>query len=255
MSRTEFLVSLQDQAVRNIVGNPTLISGTGPGGSGTAPITEGWNNTYKRMLREIDLTATGPSHFQRFDGIVPYRKADAMMPPNPPTDMIYRVRETVGAQYVSGAGVSRVGWGHTIGWSNNFPGAPPAGNLDPGFIGFLWYQVGATVANWRCKAAANDGTFLFDFDTGLPGDGVIYTLRIDIDNRLGQRNIKYYVDEALVATFTPASGVLGGIDTSDPRFGIGINCQQGNRALALHGMLGQQGHEYFVQTGPTEVSA
>lgn len=253
MSRTEFVVGLQDQRVQNIVGSPTLVGSAGPGGCSTTVITEGWNATHKRMLREVDFTAS--SDCQRYDGIVPSRTAEGLFPPNPPTDMVYRLRDTVGAERVSGGGVVRVGWGQVMTWSHLFPGAPPAGNLDPGFIGFLWYQTGATAANWRCKAAANDGTFLFDFDTGMPGDGFIYNLRMDLDNRIGQRNIRYYMDEQLITTFTPANDVLGGTDTSDKRFGLGVNAQAGNRLRAFNQMLGKEGVEYFVQTGPTEVSA
>ncbi len=253
MSKTEFLVQMRDQNLKDIVGTPTILGASGPGGCATVVVTEGWNATMKRMMRVVDMTAT--SNCQNYTGVVPQRTAEGMFAPNPPTDMIYRLRETVGAEYISGAGVSRVGWGQVMTWSHLFPGAPPAGNLDPGFIGFLWYQTGSTVANWRCKAAGNDGTFLFDFDTGLPGDGFVYNLRMDLDNRIGQRNIKYYVDEELVATFTPADDVLGGTDTSDRRFGIGINCQAGNRARAFHAALSETGLQYFVQTGPTEVSA
>lgn len=248
MSRTDFLVEYQDAALNNIVGTPSVLGSTGPGGCAAIVITEGWNATHKRMLREIDMTAT--SNCQRFDGVVPWRTAEGMMPTQPPSGLIYRMRDQIGAEYVSGAGVSRVFWGQVMTWSHLFPGAPPAGNLDPGVVGFLWYQTGATSANWRCKASANDGTFLFDFDTGLPGDGPLYNFRIDLDGRLGQRNIKYFVDEVLIATFNPPDDVFGGLNTSDRRLGLGINCQAGNRAIARHGMLGLAGWQHFIQSGP-----
>jgi hypothetical protein len=248
MSSTDFLVEYQDSALNNIVGNPTIIGSTGPGGCSTLVNTDGWNATYKRMLREIDMTAS--SNCQNFDGVVPWRTAEGMMPAQPPSGLIYRVREEVAAEHVSGGGVSRVFWGQVMTWSHLFPGAPPFSTTDPGMIGFLWYQTGATAANWRCKASANDGTPLFDFDTGLPGDGPLYNFRIDFDGRLGEQNIKYYVDEVLIATFNPPDDVFGGLNTSDRRLGIGINCQGGNRARAFHAMVARHGWQHYIQTGP-----
>lgn len=170
------------------------------------------------------------------------------MPTMPPSNMIYRIRECIAAEYVSGANISRAFWGLFLTWSADLRGAPAA-LLDAGAIGFLWRQNGAGNTNWRAIAAAHDGTNLFDKDTGKVANLIPYNMRVDIDGRVGQRNIRYYLDEVEVAKFTPANDVMGGTNITDYRLGAAVNAQNGN-VCAIHSeMLGEHGWEFYEQVG------
>lgn len=193
------------------------------------------------------VTGTGASHYQTFNGIVSAHDPAALFPLMPPSNLLYRIRAGIAAEYVSGAGVSRVGFGVTKLWSNLLLGAPGAA-LDLGFIGFLWYQIGSTPVNWRAVAANHLGENKFDTDTGKVAPDQPYNMRIDFDARLGARKILWFIDEVEVASFTPGDDVLGGTNTIT-WMGMGVNAQQGNVCAGHTEMLGQIGWELIVQDG------
>jgi hypothetical protein len=200
------------------------------------------------MTRRTQITGLGVFNYQVFEGATPARDPAAFYPLMPPNNMLYRLRGGVAAEYVSGTGVSRVGFGVMKGWSNLLRGAPAA-DLDLGFIGFLWYQVGSTPTNWRAVAANHAGDNRFDVDTGEVADGVPYNMRIDFDGRLGQRTIKYFIDEVEVASYAPLAGELGGSTVAAIRVGFGVNAQNGNVCAGHYEMMGAAGWELLVQEG------
>ena len=243
---SEHLIFYRDTGGGNaFLGAPQQL-GSSNGAAGTAVVTRAWRSLLKRRTERNQLTAS--SNFQVFKGIVSNRDPAALFPLMPPSNLIYRIRAGVAAEYVSGAGVSRVGWGVMKTWRETLLGAPSAA-LDPGFIGFLWYQVGASSVNWRAVAADHAGTNLFDVDTGKVAPDVPYNMRIDFDNRLGERKILWFIDEVEVASFTPGDGVLGGTDGATMRMGLGINAAAGNVCAGHYEMLGEIGWELLVQEG------
>lgn len=247
---SEQLTYYRDSGAGNaFVGEPDQVSSTGPGGGGTALITRGWDTTLKRMTRRLQITGTGAFNFQQFDGINSDRDPAAFFPLMPPNNLIYRIRAGIAAEYVSGTGVSRVGWGTMLSWSNLLLGANAAAVADDAFIGFLWYQVGATSVNWRAVAANHAGVNQFDKDTGLIAPDVPYSMRIDFDGRIGKRNVKWFIDEVEVASFTPGNDALGGSDTAIHRLIMGVNAQNGNVCAGHSEMIGGPSLELIVQEG------
>lgn len=246
---SEQLVMLRDSNGGNaIVGEVSIVGSSGP--DGTLVTTRGWDATAKRQRKRDLATGTGINHFQAFSGVQQSHDYSALFPlQGAPSGLIMRIRDSVAAEYVSGSGVSRVAFGLGINWSNLLLGAP-ATTLDDGFIGFLWYQVGAVSTNWRAVAAAHDGTNLFDVDTGIVGPGIIpYNLRVDFDGRVGQRNITWFIDEVQVAQFTPGNNLVGGTDTSPSRVFVGVNAQNGNVCASHYEMFGEVAQLFFVQPG------
>ena len=136
---SEQLIFLRDSGGLNaVVGDASVTAGSGPGGNGSLVTTRGWDATMKRQRRRDLVTGTGIFNFQAFSGFQMAHDYAAMYPlQGAPNGMIVRMRDTVGCEYVSGAGVSRVGFGLASAWSNLLLGAPAA-VLDDGFIGFLW---------------------------------------------------------------------------------------------------------------------
>ena len=233
---------------KKIVGSPPQTSSAGPGGGGSSVTTRGWRSTLKRMTRRDEVTGFGAAHYQVWQGITAQHDPAAFFPLMPPNNMIYRVRGGIAAEYVSGTGVSRVGFGVMKNWKETLLGAPAA-LLDPGFIGFLWYQSGSTSVNWRAVAGNHAGDNKFDQDTGQTAPDVPYNMRIDFDGRIGKRVITWFIDEKQVASFTPGDDVLGGGDVARMRMGLGVNSQNGNVCAGHSEMLGQIGWELMVQEG------
>ena len=226
----------------------SITGSSGPGGNGSLLTARGWDSTLKRQRKRDQVTATGAANFQAFTGVVSQHDPSAFFPLQPPNGLIYRIRDCIAAEYVSGPGVSRVGFGLGISWSNLLLGAPSAA-LDLGFIGFLWYQVGAVSTNWRAVAADHLGANVFDVATGLVAPGIPYNLRVDFDGRIGQRNITYFIDEVQVAQFTPADGVLGGSSIAQFQLFVGVNAQNGNVCASHFEMMSEGGWELLVQPG------
>ncbi|KKK75272.1 hypothetical protein LCGC14_2875370 [marine sediment metagenome] len=244
LGQSEHLIYYRDcGGGKFIIGAPQQ-TGSSNGASGTDLTTRGWRSSLKRMTKRKQLTAS--SNYQVWEGHTAQRDPAALYPLMPPSDMIYRIREGIACEYVSGAGVSRVGWGVMKNWSEALRGAP-AGLLDLGFIGFLWYQVGSTPTNWRAVAADHAGTNLFDQDIGKIAVDVPYNMRIDFISRVDERKIIFYIDEVEVASYTPADDVLGGSETAAMRMGLGVNAQGGNVCAAHSEMMGDAGWELLVQ--------
>lgn len=243
---TEHLIYYRDTGGGNsLLGSPVQTSSSN-GAAGTDVTTRGWRSTLKRMTRRTELTAS--NNFQSWQGITAQHDPAALFPLSAPTGLIYRIRAGVAAEYVSGAGVSRVGFGVMKSWKETLLGAPDA-SLDPGFIGFLWYQEGGTAVNWRAVAANHAGDNKFDEDTGKTAPDVPYNMRIDFISRVGTRKIVWYIDEVEVASFTPDNEELGGSATVTMRMGVGVNAQGGNVCAGHSEMLGQIGWELLVQEG------
>ncbi len=246
---SEQLIQFRDSGGgEDVVGQMSIISGAGPGGHGSVVVTRGWDTTLKRQRRRDLVTGTGAQHYQSFEGLVTQHDPSAFFPLQPPNGLIYRIRDSIGVEYVSGAGVSRVGWGVGLLWSNLLLGAPSQ-PLDLGFIGFLWYQVGAVSTNWRAVAADHLGANLFDVATGLVAPGKVYNLRVDFDGRVGERNITWFIDDVQVAQYTPADDVLGGSSNAGLELFVGANSQNGNACASLYEMMGEGGWEFLVQPG------
>lgn len=246
---SEQLIAYRDTGGGNFfVGQAQVTGSSGPGGGGAVVFSRGWDSTLKRHARRAQVTGFGIFNFQIFEGATPARDPAAFYPVMPPNNMLYRIRAGIAAEYVSGPNVSRVGFGVFKQWSNLLLGAPAA-PLDLGFIGFLWYQVGAASVNWRAVAADHLGVNRFDVDTGVIAPGIPYNLRVDFDGRLGQRTIKYFIDEVEVASYTPLTGELGGVNTGAMRVGVGVNAANGNVCAGNYEMLGGVGWELLVQEG------
>jgi hypothetical protein len=248
LGQSEHLIYYRDAGSgKQLIASNATTGGAGPGGHGSSAITKGWRSTLKRMTQRLEVTATGNQNYQISDGMVSMHDPAALFPLMPPSNLIYRIRQGIAAEYVSGAGVSRVGFGIMKSWSNLLVGAPGAA-LDLGFIGFLWYQVGSTPVNWRAVAANHAGDNKFDVDTGKVAPDQPYNLRIDFDARPGQRKILWFIDETEVASFTPGDGVLGGTDLGT-LIQMGINPQQGNVCAGHTDMLGENVWELLVRGG------
>lgn len=247
---SEQLIQARDSGGgEDVVGSMSITGGAGPGGHGSVVVTRGWDSTLKRQRRRDLVTGTGVQNYQSFSGLVAQHDPSAFFPlQGPPNGLIYRIRDCVAAEYVSGGGILRVGFGVGLLWSNLLRGAPGQ-PLDLGFIGFLWYQVGAVSTNWRAVAADHVGTNRFDVDTGKVAPGVPYNLRVDFDGRIGQRNITYFIDEVQVAQFTPGDNVLGGSSTAILNLFVGANAQLGNACAVHYEMLSDGGWEFLVQPG------
>ncbi len=246
MATSEHLIFYRDtRTSKALLGTAAQTGSGGPGGHGSSSVSRGWDSTLKRMTVRDQVTATGNSHYQTFSGVSAQHDPSALFPLMPPSNILYRIRAGIAAEYVSGAGISRVGFGVVKTWSNLLLGAPDAA-LDLGLIGFLWYQVGSTPTNWRAVAANHAGANKFDSDTGLVAPDTPYNMRIDFDGRLGKRHIKWFIDEVEVASFTPGDDALNG---SDPGtlMGMGINAQKDNVCAGHAEMLGETGWELIVQ--------
>ena len=215
-----------------------------PGGNGSVVFTEGWDSVTNRMRRRALVTGTGIFNFQSFEGTVPDYFFAGQYPPFAVSADSFKVRiqDEVGFEYVSGVGVVNAAWGIMINFSNLLLGAP-AGTLNDGHIGFQWFQTGNNPTNIRAVAAADDGTNLFDADTGIAAVvGTIPTmhhLRVDFNFVAG--TIEYYIDQMLVATFTVGSGVLGGTSVSNYRYGVGVNAANGSACAGHYAVLGEPG--------------
>lgn len=246
---TEQLIQGRDSGGgEDVVGQMSITGGAGPGGHGSVVVTRGWDSTLKRQRRRDHVTGSGAQNYQSFSGLVAQHDPSAFFPLQPPNGLIYRIRDCIGIEYISGAGVSRVGFGVGLLWSNLLLGAPGQ-PLDLGFLGFLWYQVGAVSTNWRAVAADHLGVNLFDVDTGKVAPDQAYNLRVDFDGRIDERNIRYFIDEVEVAKFTPADGVLGGSSIAALNLFIGTNSQNGNQCASHYEMMAEGGWEFLVQSG------
>lgn len=233
-----------------LLGAPSTIGSQGPGGGGVRLTSKGWSALLKRMTRREQITANPGNGYQVFDGANAEHDPSAFYPLFPPNNLIYRIRAGIAAEYVSGTGVSRVGWGVMKGWSDAAGvGANPTAPADIGFLGFLWYQTGSTAVNWRALAADHAGVNQFDKDTGKTAPGIPYNMRIDFDNRIGKRKILWFIDDVEVASFTPGDGVLGGTSTQALRFGLGVNARDSNVCAGHTQMLGEHGWELLVTDG------
>ena len=238
LGQSEHLIYYRDcGGGKFIIGAPQQTSASN-GASGIDTTTRGWRSALKRMTARKELAAS--SDFQVWEGITAQHDPAAFYPLMPPSNTIYRIREGLACEYVSGPGVSRVGWGVMKNWREILLGAPGA-LLDPGFIGFLWYQVGSTPTNWRAVAGNHAGVNKYDQDTGKVAVDVPYNMRIDFINRLTERKIVWFIDEVEVASFTPGDDVLGGSVVSDMRMGLGVNAEAVNVCAAHYEMMGGSG--------------
>ena len=127
-------------------------------------------------------------------------------------------------------------------WSSLLVGFPGAA-LDLGFIGFLWHQGGAVATNLRAVAANHLGVNRFDVTTAIAAvvttTPVFHNLRLDFHGV--SRTIIYYINEVVVATYTPVAGDLGGGSTVAYRFGLGVNAQDGNVCSGFRDTIGGAG--------------
>jgi hypothetical protein len=253
MSQSEHLIVLRDcGGAKPLLGNNSITSSDGPGGNGSVVHTRAWNAALARQTHRVQTTATGIFHFQAMNAVIVQADMGGLMPLMPPSDQIYRIREGIAGEYVSGPGVSRVFWGLFKTWTDDLLGQPGMA-LDPGAIGFLWWQDGAVGTNWRAVAADHAGNNRFDVDTGKPAQLIPYNFRIDFDGRVGERKILYYVDEVLVATYTPDDDELQGTLTSQVKLGMGVNAENGNVCAGHKQMLSEHGIASIIQTGGPDV--
>ncbi|MCP4901241.1 MAG: hypothetical protein GY906_30090 [bacterium] len=146
-----------------------------------------------------------------------------MFPPFPPSPRIWRARNVTWlkvSQWDAGQPQTcRYFWGFFKKVSVN----SPLSALDKGFgwIGFYAKSLGPTWGNWWVKVCDDAEVLLHDVDTGISAHETLISMRIDIDG--SEQEMRFYLNEGLVSTYAPASGVLGGTEPQQQRLGSFLN--------------------------------
>ena len=198
-------------------GVASTISGGTPGGTSISH-TYGvfWNAAPWNVLgRMWDLECYNRAFGSTGGGLLGSKidfNPELFFPPYPENRRLIRLRGAPGALITQfDAGFPQVGelyWGLFGTYSTNgIPGHR--------WLGFRSTILGETFANWHAIATDSvvGSPVLLDEDLGVaPVPAVLSGLRIDLDGIAGV--IRFYMNEVLLYTWTPPSGVLGGVATT-----------------------------------------
>ena len=254
---TEQYVHYRDTAVHDMIGLYGIIGLQNAGGS-VSFLTD-WHPGISRFGERVFATGAAGDGQNLFEGETPDFHPSGLFLPHPPSRSIIRMRNNIGMEYVSGSLTSRINWG----LMNNHNASSAIVNTlsglgEPGHIGFQWIQIGAVAANIFAIVSENTSatvgtTIIFSQDTGVVGAAggtgpTVHSLRIDLDPTAGE--IRFYIADVLVATFTPTTGQFNNtVAPGSVKLGTGIYAGNPNQCRMYHRIGGVGGMVSVVSPG------
>jgi hypothetical protein len=195
---------------RLILARGDALQSTAGGGVASAVTTDyAYRTDVLRYTRRIRATDTGTGDYRNVRGILigtlPLLVADPKFSATAGRG-IYRISDMVAAVKESASGLMRGFWGILA----NGIGAPAwsAGGDPRPFIGFRSTAVdGSTVSTWTCLVIDTGGGYKLNVDTHIDSTK-LHELAIVLDG--AAKTIKFYIDGAVVASYTPGTGTTPG---------------------------------------------